>query len=434
MMVSDGMLSQDEIDALLRGTDEPDKEITTEEEVINVEDYLSSMEQDALGEIGNISFGSSATALSTLLNQKVDITTPTVVVIPKSRLESEFPQPYVAIQVSYTEGFSGTNLLVIQQSDAAIIADLMLGGDGLQPADLMGEIQLSAVQEAMNQMMGSSATSMSTIFSKKVDISPPSIDILNVLEGEGTDRLPADDMLVKVSFRLKVGELIDSNIMQLVPLEFAKGLVEELLNPSATNEKDLGKIEDASARGANDLSEAAPIPSEPQPPQMDPMQGGYAASGHMQPPIQGHPNQEQWSQVPAGYTYAPPSQAYPQGPQHFGSPYASMGGHPNVQPASFSNFEQYPPLQQSESKNLDMLLDIPLQVTVELGRTRRSVKEILELSAGSIIELDKLAGEPVDILVNNRLIAKGEVVVIDENFGVRVTDIISQSDRIKKLR
>jgi flagellar motor switch protein FliN len=430
MMVSDGMLSQDEIDALLRGTDEPDNDMATEEEAINVEDYLSSMEQDALGEIGNISFGSSATALSTLLNQKVDITTPTVVVIPKSRLAEEFPQPYVAIQVSYTEGFSGTNLLVIQQSDAAIIADLMLGGDGIQPADLMGEIQLSAVQEAMNQMMGSSATSMSTIFSKKVDISPPSIDILNVLEGEGTDRLPVDDMLVKISFRLKVGDLIDSSIMQLVPLEFAKGLVEELLNPSPTNEMESGKIEDTNTHRANDLVEPTPIPSASHQP---PMQGGYG--GQMQPPTQAHPNQEQWGQVPPpGYYQAPPSQAYPQGPQHFGSPYASMGAQPNVQPASFSSFEQYPPLQQSESKNLDMLLDIPLQVTVELGRTRRSVKEILELSSGSIIELDKLAGEPVDILVNNRLIAKGEVVVIDENFGVRVTDIISQSDRIKKLR
>lgn len=426
-MVSDGMLSQDEIDALLRGTDEPTSEA---EEVFNVEDYLSSMEQDALGEIGNISFGSSATALSTLLNQKVDITTPNVVVISKSRLAEEFPHPYVAIQVSYTEGFSGTNLLVIQQSDAAIIADLMLGGDGIQPADLMGEIQLSAVQEAMNQMMGSSATSMSTIFSKKVDISPPSIDILNVLEGEGTDRLPNDDMLVKISFRLKVGDLIDSSIMQLVPLEFAKGLVEELLNPSPTNGKESGKIEDTSAPGANDLVEPTSVPSTSHQPLN---QGGYG--GHMQPPTQTHPQQEQWGQVPphGGYQ-APPSQAYPQGPQHFGSPYGAMGTQPNVQPASFSSFEQYPPLQQAESKNLDMLLDIPLQVTVELGRTRRSVKEILEVSAGSIIELDKLAGEPVDILVNNRLIAKGEVVVIDENFGVRVTDIISQSDRIKKLR
>ena len=192
---------------------------------------LSEMEKDALGEIGNISFGSSATALSTLLNQKVDITTPEVTVILQSKLVEEFPHPYVAIQVRYTEGFSGTNLLVIKQRDAAIIADLMLGGDGRNPTELMDEIQMSAVQEAMNQMMGSAATSMSTIFSKRVDISPPSIDILNVHEGEGTDKIPDDDMFVKVSFRLKIGDLIDSNIMQLLQLHFAKSLVEELLNP-----------------------------------------------------------------------------------------------------------------------------------------------------------------------------------------------------------
>jgi flagellar motor switch protein FliN/FliY len=119
--------------------------------------------------------------------------------------------------------------------------------------------------------------------------------------------------------------------------------------------------------------------------------------------------------------------------QHFGSSSFSQGAQPNVQPAVFSNFEPVP-IQESEVKNLGMLLDIPLQVTVELGRTKRSVKDILDLSPGSIIELDKLAGEPVDILINNRLIAKGEVVVIDENFGVRVTDIVSQSDRLKKLK
>jgi len=150
-MMSRDMLSQDEIDALLRGEDIGQTEI--EKELV-VEDYLSAMEQDALGEIGNISFGSSATALSTLLNQKVDITTPTVGVVMQNRLPEEFPHPYVAIRVNYTEGFSGMNLLVIKQSDASIIADLMLGGDGLNPSESMGEIQMSAVQEAMNQMMG----------------------------------------------------------------------------------------------------------------------------------------------------------------------------------------------------------------------------------------------------------------------------------------
>ncbi|HYK71812.1 MAG TPA: flagellar motor switch phosphatase FliY [Pseudoneobacillus sp.] len=417
-MVSDGMLSQDEIDALLRGSDP--EELEKESDVFLVEDYLSLMEQDALGEIGNISFGSSATALSTLLNQKVDITTPSVTVIPRERINEEFPHPYVAIQVSYTEGFSGSNLLVIQQGDAAIIADLMLGGDGTNPGNLMGEIQLSAVQEAMNQMMGSAATSMSTIFSKRVDISPPMIDILDVQNGEGTHRLPNEDMMVKISFRLKVGSLIDSSIMQLVPLDFAKGLVEELMNPTPLpTQSTLQAVEEtpvtqntAEASIGNHMNQNAPTPVQNQ--QQENWQQAY-------------PNHQEY-----GFQTAPQNMGYQNTPQHFGTNMGHVNPQ-NVQPAVFSNFETYRG-PDVEPKNLDMLLDIPLQVSVELGRTKRSVKEILELSSGSIIELDKLAGEPVDILVNNRLIAKGEVVVIDENFGVRVTDIISQSDRIKKLR
>lgn len=411
--MSNDMLSQDEIDALLRGTDDPLEE-----------ESLSPMEQDALGEIGNISFGSSATALSTLLNQKVEITTPEVHVIPKGKLQEEFPHPYVAIEVSYTEGFLGSNLLVIKQSDASIIADLMLGGDGRNPADLMGEIQLSAVQEAMNQMMGSAATSMSTIFSKRVDISPPTIDLLDVAHGEGTERIPSEDLLVRVSFRLKIGDLIDSNIMQLVPFEFAKSLVNELLNPVPITREE-NKVEPPTPQP---VSEPIPVVSEQSVPTMN--QGNMQYHNELSQPGGNqynsiHPNND--TQIPSFGNTGQSS------PQHLGANgYASVGIQPNVQPAVFSNFENYS-LPESESKNLNMLLDIPLQITVELGRTKRSVKEILELSAGSIVELDKLAGEPVDILVNSRLIAKGEVVVIEENFGVRVTDIISQSDRIKKL-
>ncbi len=427
-MMSDDMLSQDEIDALLRGTDD-EETYESEEQIFNVEDYLSLMEQDALGEIGNISFGSSATALSTLLNQKVDITTPTVTVVQQKKIPEEFPHPYVAIHVSYTEGISGSNLLVIKQTDAAIIADLMLGGDGRNPSIEMGEIQLSAVQEAMNQMMGSAATSMSTIFGKRVDISPPSIDMLDIPQGEGTERIPGDDILAKVSFRLKIGDLIDSNIMQLLPLHFAKSLTDQLLNPGGTQESESSNQEQMAPPASPSMDQTTAF-VEKQPMMEQTQQSNNYYGQHvpqMEPAMpQGGYQQEQ------SY-YAPPQFAQqPSGPQHFGSHYQG-GVQPTVQPAVFSNFESYP-LQESESNNLNMLLDIPLQVTVELGRTKRSVKEILELSAGSIIELDKLAGEPVDILVNNRLIAQGEVVVIDENFGVRVTDIISQSDRIKKLR
>ncbi len=394
-MVSNGMLSQDEIDALLKGDNpEPQEELA-------VEDYLTSIEEDALGEIGNISFGSSATALSTLLNQKVDITTPNVTVVLKKDLAEEFPHPYVAISVNYTEGFSGMNLLVIKQSDAAVIADLMLGGDGTSPPEMLDEIQLSAVQEAMNQMMGSAATSMSTIFSKKVDISPPAIDILNLSDGEGTETIPDHDIFVKISFRLKIGELIDSNIMQLLQLDFAKSLVNGLLNPTAE-------------------------PVEPPVPTQE-------VQRHEPAPAAAPQMQTNYAEPTPTPTYAPPPPPQRQAsqPQHFGASYGAA--QPNVQPAVFSNFETFTP-NESEARNLNMLLDIPLKVTVELGRTKRSVKEILELSSGSIIELDKLAGEPVDILVNNRLIAQGEVVVIDENFGVRVTDIVSQSDRLNKLK
>lgn len=362
--MSDNMLSQEEIDALLNGP--ADNPSSTDDEQHLPEENLDSMEVDALGEIGNISFGSSATTLSTLLNQKVDITTPKTAVIKRSDLYDKFPQPNVAIEVSYTEGFAGANLFVIKQRDAAIIADLMLGGDGNAPAEEFNEIHQSAVQEAMNQMMGAAATSMSTVFSKKIDISPPSIALMDLSAGTGADKLPEDEQLVSVSFDLKIGNLIDSSIMQLLSTEFAKDMVNELLQPA---------------------------PAEPE------------------------------------ETSAPQQQAAPQqsAPQRPAQPA------PNVQQAAFASFDTpaAPPAEQP--RNLDLLMDIPLKVSVELGKTKRTIKEILELSVGSVVELDKLAGEPVDIHVNDKLIAKGEVVVIEENFGVRVTDILSQTDRLKSI-
>ena len=404
--MSDEMLSQEEIEALLRGETLEDKLVDTmtndikTDDVTNVADYLSPIEQDALGEVGNISFGSSATALSALLGQKVDITTPSLSMINRNKLEEEFPHPYVAIQVEYTVGLIGMNLLVIKQSDAAIIADLMLGGDGLNPKPELGEIQLSAVQEAMNQMMGSAATSMSTVFNQKVDISPPTIDLMNISKNEGRDNIPDDDLLVKISFRLRIGELIDSNLMQLLPLNFSKKIVKSLM----------GESDEELAPATAPVEQPTPPPVATSQPQLTPQA----------PPMQ----QPMYAQQQATPVYQQPMYQMPQQPTQ--QPV-------NVQQAQFTSFEATN-ITQSEARNLNMLLDIPLQVAVELGRTKRSVKEILELSGGSIIELDKLAGEPVDILVNNRLIAKGEVVVIDENFGVRITDILSQAERLNNLR
>lgn len=412
--MSDEMLSQEEIEALLRGETLEDFSAKTEslQEEIKVEDHLTPIEIDALGEVGNISFGSSATALSSLLGQKVDITTPSISMINRNRLEQEFPHPYVAVQVEYTTGLSGMNLLVIRQSDAAIIADLMLGGDGIDPRPELSEIQLSAVQEAMNQMMGSAATSMSTVFNQKVDISPPTIDLLNISQNEGTDNIPTDELLVKISFRLRIGELIDSNLMQLLPLKFSKKIVKSLMGET-----------DEPLTAATSTVEPPPV----QPTQQQPMQQAQQSTAQ-QPMFEQPVQQPMYEQPVQQQAYQQPVNEQPvyQQPAYTAPP-------ANVQQAHFASFESAN-ITQAEARNLNMLLDIPLQVTVELGRTKRSVKEILELSSGSIIELDKLAGEPVDILVNSRLIAKGEVVVIDENFGVRITDILSQADRLNNIR
>ncbi|MFD0711281.1 flagellar motor switch phosphatase FliY [Paenibacillus sp. GCM10027626] len=417
-MTSKDYLSQEEIDALLRqSSDAPDAPTANKSDDLNT--YLNVIEQDALGEIGNITFGSAATALSTLLGKKVDITTPQVSLIKRSQLDDEFPKPHVAVSVHYVDGFQGINSLVIKTADAQTIADLMLGGEGKVLGDELNDIHISAVQEAMNQMMGSSATSMSTIFNRFVNISPPGINILNVANGEGVDSLPPDDMFIKVAFRLTIGDLIDSTIMQLLPIEFAKEMVETLMG-FATSEP------------ANEA------PAEPAAPAPEPIAAVHEQPAYASPAGQAGMEQPLYATAAAesAAAYAPPLQPQapvtppPAGPQTYGElPTRGV----NIQPVQFANFQGSPYVQPDES-NLNLLLDIPLKVTVELGRTQKQIKDILELSQGSIIELDKLAGEPVDILVNNKLIAKGEVVVIDENFGVRVTDIVSQWDRIQKLQ
>lgn len=406
-LTSKDYLSQEEIDALLKQASAD----TSEKAEPTVDDYLTPLEQDALGEIGNITFGSAATALSTLLNKKVDITTPKVSIITRSKFEEEFPKPHVAVHVEYVDGFEGMNSLVIKTRDAQVIADLMLGGEGNPQDEELNEIHISAVQEAMNQMMGSSATSMSTIFNQFVNISPPGINILDMSEGEGASSLPPDEILIKISFRLTIGDLIDSTIMQLLTVEFAKEMVNRLINGSSPEtEQEVA----ATAAPVAPVAERV-VPSEPTYEQPIYNQPPPAA---MQPPM---PNQ--------AYGQQPMAQGYNE-PHHIGG---IPGRHANVQPVQFSNLS-VPSYGQVDENNLNLLMDIPLKVTVELGRTQKQIKDILELSQGSIIELDKLAGEPVDILVNNKLIAKGEVVVIDENFGVRVTDIVSQWDRIQKLK
>ena len=408
-MMSD--LSQAEIDALLAGGgDDNSSSDDASSGGDNVEELLSPIEKDALGEIGNISMGNAATTLSTLLGHKVSITTPSVTVAPMNVIQQHYPLPYLVVEVAYTVGIDGNNVFAIQATDAAIIADLMMGGDGTNPDPELNEIHLSAVGEAMNQMMGAVATSLSTMFNKKIDISPPKVNLVDF----GKEDLPSADSnepMVRASFRMEVDGLIDSEIMQILTVKVAKDMVDSLM-------------------GGGD--EPAPEPAAPPPPPPTPAPPPPPKAAAPPPPQQNYPPPQQ------NYPPPPPPQQYP--PQNgYGNGYGYGGSQmqPNVvtnmpvSPAQFTPLSMEP--VQINEANIGLILDVPLQVTVELGRTKKTIKEILDLATGSIVELDKLAGEPVEIQVNGHFLAKGEVVVIDENFGVRITEIASPAERAAHL-
>lgn len=402
------MLSQAEIDALLSGAlsmeEEPEASVTEEDAV------LTDQEIDALGEIGNISMGTSATTLYTLLGHKVTITTPKVSVTTWENLSKQYPEPYVAVRVKYTNGLVGTNLLIMREQDVKIITDLMMGGTGMvDNRDELSELHLSAISEAMNQMVGSSATSLSSLFDKRVDISPPESLLIHFSDDSEKVQFEKGKQIVKVAFSLTVGNLIDSNIMQLLPVQFAKELVRNLYKQEETM--------------TPKIMTTAKMPEKKAAPQQPavPPQAGYTQS----PPPQA-PQSPPQAQPAYGYPQMPYTQ--PVQPQMPAQPVQHIHNPVNVQPVQFQSFDAATPAL--EVQNIGLLMDVPLQITVELGRTNKKIKEILEFGQGSIIELDKLAGEPVDILVNGKNIAKGEVVVIDESFGVRITDIIHPSKRL----
>lgn len=400
------MLTQAEIDALLNGTSSSD-ESTDNVGGAGSNDGLSTQEIDALGEIGNISMGTSATTLFTLLSQKVTITTPNVSLTSWSDLSKSYSSQYVAVKVEYTDGLIGSNLLILKQDDVKIITDLMMGGEGVIAEGELTDLHLSAISEAMNQMIGSSATSMSSMFSKRIDISPPKAFVVSFGNGDPFGEFEMNDVLVKIAFKMVVGTLIDSEIMQLLPMKFAKELVNSLLNS-----------EKAKAAPEPEMP-AAPQPQAQPAVQQPVMQQPVMQQPVMQQPVMQQPMMQQpmMQQPMQGY-------GYDMGYQDMQRPRNPV----SVQPVQFQAFDDG--LSASEKKNISLIMDLPLQVTVELGRTQKLIRDILEFGSGSIIELDKLAGEPVDILVNGKAIAKGEVVVIDESFGVRITDIIHPSKRL----
>lgn len=397
----DGMLSQEEINALLGGMG--DSAENTSDVVANEptpaaadsNERLSPEESDALGEIANISMGTAATTLSVLVNNRVEITTPKLSYVTLDDLKEQNPAPCVFIYISYRTGLEGKNILVLKEHDVKVITDLMMGGDGTNTDAELTDLHLSAISEAMNQMMGSAATSMSSMINEKVDISPPSstrVDLTDTMMQDGLHDM-VGQTFVQVSFRMTIGDLVDSEIMQLYPFDFAKLIYTRF---RSTME---GGMEETAASEPEPV--AAPV-QQPEPMQAVPVSQMNPQMAPQQPMM----GMQQPTMNGAMPMYNMPMQNVP------------------IQPAQFQNFAPSQNLDGIAPENIDLIMDVPLEVTVELGRTSKSIKEILDFSPGTIIELDKLAGEPVDVLVNGKFVAKGEVVVIEENFGIRVTEII----------
>jgi len=411
------MLSHDEINALLGGTDDDASE--NSDVVVGgvdpvAEKLLNPEEKDILGEVGNISMGTSATTLFALLGQKVSITTPKVSAVKWTDVSKHYDRPCVGVRVNYTQGVQGTNVLLLKHHDAKVITSLMMGWGGIvEGDDEINDMDLSATSEAMNQMIGSAATSLSSLIKDAIDIDTPNAFVVDFATHEMLEDLGfEEEYAVCVQFRMEIGTLIDSHIMQLMPIGFARHLVEVMRSYILPGLMAAQEAEEAAQQQQQMLASSTGFTP----------QAGMLANqpqGQLQPQVQ-----------PQAQPQAQPQPAQPIQTQQYVPPQQPHYVPPPVDARSvqFQNFDLNDMMQQKE--NIDIIMDVPLEVTVELGRTSKKIKEILEFSPGSVIELNKLAGEPIDILVNGKFVAKGEVVVIDENFGIRVTNIINAEYRI----
>ena len=487
----DGMLSQDEINALLQGMDlsdtadsgaspETPQDSSSAENTDNAyvkdvaptvgdEEELTDVEKDAIGEVANISMGSSATTLYSLVNRKVNITTPVVTLATWKTLLDSYEKPCVFIQIKYTKGLDGTNILVLKEHDVKVITDLMMGGDGTNTEGELGELHLSAISEAMNQMMGAAATSLSTLLQTVIDISPPESSLFDLTEvKDGKEISPfLGGTFVKISFRMQIDDLVDSTIMQLYPIDFARKLVETFINTQMANIDEV--TEKKPEQPENDTTAQIPAPGTDNQTQMNNtnlngmnqmgnmgmndmnqmnnmgmngmnqmgnmgmnQMGSMGMNGMNQMGNMGMNGMNQMGNMGMNSMNQMGNMGMNSMNQMGNMGMNSMnqmgmmgmpGQNVNVQPAQFQSFSN-DNMGTTGQENIGLIKDVPLEVTVELGRTTKSISDILDFSPGTIIELDRIAGEPIDVLVNGKFVAKGEVVVIEESFGVRITEII----------
>lgn len=407
---------------------------------------LSDMERDVIGEVMNISMGSAATAMSTILDKKVNITTPRIETMPVDEFEFSYLEPVMGVLIKYVEGIDGTNILLMREDDLKSILGHLLSMDPDEMTEL-DEISLSAISEIMNQMMGSAASALASFLGKTVNISPP--EIIDTKNREGIRELFSitGDSLVSVKFNISIEGLIESEFISAMDPQLARKMVQMSMGASDLSEEDeealaplkeleaMEALEDLSSLGLDfpEAHEAPAVPvPEPAPVHTAPFPSQPAAPAPTMDPAAAYP--------PPGYYYPPagypPDQGYPQ--PGYPQPGYPQHGYPTQPEAPIREPIKAKDYRMKElgggshhdilaDGNLDLVMSVPIQITVELGKTRKKIKDIADMTVGNIIELDRQAGDQVDVIANGRLIARGDVVVVDDNYSVRITEIIKNS-------
>lgn len=429
---------------------------------------LSALEKDAIGEILNISLGASATAVSNMLSARVDITTPKVQVQNKDNFDFSSVEPAVGVEITYVEGIEGSNIMLLKRHDVKVIVEMLMGMEIPEEEFELNELNISAICEVMNQMMGASATALSEFFNKPINISTPVSQEVQTRQAFIDKYFEGPAEKVVISFNLKIEDKLQSEFLNVMSLELAKSLVKDLLPPSDDEEEDTDAETSDTPAGATAAAEppleeapAAPAGAQPEMPQMEApspeMQSGVQTAPPEMPQMSGQPVMPQpdmGGQIPyADYGMqqgmAPMNpmmmqmqqqmlaqmmemqKAQQQFMEQMAKPKEKEKAAPktiNVRPVAGSEYKNEAGEASIQEENQELIMGVPLEISVEIGRTRKLVKEILEFTQGSLVVLDKLAGEQADIFVNGRRIAKGDVVVVEDSFGVRITEIVDASD------
>lgn len=423
---------------------------------------FNAMEIDAIGEIMNISLGSSATAVSNMLDHRVDITTPTVTIVNAEDFTLGGLDPAIGVEIKYVSGLKGSNIMLLKMSDVKVIVDILMGTETPEEEFELNDLTLSAVCEVMNQMMGAASTALSDFLGRMVNISTPQSFDVSDLDALKNEHLPVSSgPIVVVHFALSIESTLQSEFINVMSVDLARELVagfdlddpdeapataEDTPVPASPGGNKLSQeqIEALLASIVAEPEQAADNPDIPDTPPTEAAQQSTPTQPSAPPPFPSQPS----GPAPAGPAPAAPGGVppfyyppYPAADTAMTMPYgyympppgwpgyapASPQPEPKViatQPLPMPKLENGEPLKQEQSQNLELIMNVPLEISVEIGRTRKKVQDILSFSKGSLVLLDKLAGDQVDLYVNGKCIARGDVVVIDDNFGIRISEIL----------